>query len=215
VCVVAFLAGAFVVAWAAGEATAVKLPAPQMEGGMPLMQALKARHTSREFDTKPIPDQLVANLLWAANGINRPDGKRTAPSAVNWQETDIYVFLPQGTYVYDAKANAITPVGAEDLRALTGVQAFAKTAPLSLVYIADYAKITGGAGRGPGISEENRAAWTSCDVGFIAQNVYLFCASEGLNTGVRAMIDKDALGKALKLRPEQHIILAQSAGYPK
>jgi nitroreductase len=196
------------------EPGALKLPAPQMDGGMPLMQALKARHTTREFGTKPLPDQVLSNLLWAAFGVNRPDGRRTAPSAANWQEIDIYVVLPQGAYVYDAKANALQLVVAEDLRALTGRQAVVKDAPVNLVYVADYAR-TMGRGTGPGISDEDRIAWTSCDVGFIGQNVYLFCASEGLNTFVRAMIDKPALAKALKLRDDQRIILAQSVGYPK
>ena len=177
------------------------------------MQALKARHTSREFAPRPIPVEVLSNLLWAADGVNRPDGRRTAPSARNWQEVDIYVCLSQGTYVFDAKAGALSLVTAEDLRSLTGTQSFVKDAPVSLVYVSDYAKTMGG--RAFFLSNEDRAAWTSCDVGFIAQNVYLFCDSEGLNTGVRVGINRESLGNALKLRREQHIILAQSIGFPK
>ncbi len=213
ICCVALVVGVLAAALAEEKSTAINLPAAQTEGGVPLMQALKARHTSREFATTPIPDQVLSNLLWAADGINRPDGKRTAPSAVNWQEVDIYVVLPQGAYVYDAKANALNLVVPEDIRALTGMQGFVKDAPVNLVYVSDFAKITGG--RGGNISEADRTAWTYADVGFISQNVYLFCASEKLNTGVRAMINRDALAKAMKLRADQHIILAQSVGYPK
>ncbi|MBE3072301.1 MAG: SagB/ThcOx family dehydrogenase, partial [Acidobacteria bacterium] len=159
---------------AAQELEAIKLPPPQTDGGKPLMQVLKSRHTSRVFDTTPLPAQVLSNLLWAGFGVNREDGKRTAPSAVNWQEIDIYVFLREGTYVYQAKENLLKPVAAGDLRGATGSQPFVATVPVNLVYIADFAK-TGK------IPPEQRDIWSPADAGFIAQNVYLFCASEGLN----------------------------------
>ncbi len=106
----------------------IPLPAPQTDGGKPLMQVLKARHSTREFGSEKLPLQTLSNLLWAANGINRPDGKRTAPSAVNWQETDIYVVLAEGSYVYDPKGNALNPVVSGDLRAETGTLARSTTA---------------------------------------------------------------------------------------
>jgi len=187
----------------------VQLAPPSMEGGKPLMQALKERATSRSFSGEPLPDRVLSNLVWAAFGINRPDsGRRTAPSAQNWQEIDVYVVMANGTYVYDAKAHALTPVVGGDLRALTGKQAFAKDAPVTLVFVADYARM----GRA---SQEDRDLYSAADTGYISQNVYLFCASEGLATGVRASIDRPVLAKALKLRPEQKIMLAQSVGYPK
>ena len=185
------------------------LPAPQTDGGKPLMQALKDRHSTREFSPDRLSPQVLANLLWAAFGINRPDsGKRTAPSAMNWQEIDVYVALPEGLYVYDAKGNKLDPILAADVRAAAGVQPFVKDAPLNLVYVADFAK-TGKS------SAEDRNFYSGADVGFIAQNVYLFCASEGLAVVVRGSVDRTALAKLMKLRPDQKILLAQTVGYPK
>jgi len=202
-----------VLIWSAGGAAQdlkpVQLLPPNLDGGKPLMQVLKARATSRAFDTEKLSDQVLSNLVWAAFGINRPDsGRRTAPSAQNWQEIDVYVVLASGTYVYDARAHALTPVVADDLRALTGKQGFAKDAPVTLVFVADYARM----GRA---SQEDKDLYSAADTGYISQNVYLFCASEGLATGVRGSIDRPILAKALKLRPEQKIMLAQSVGYPK
>lgn len=191
------------------ELKPLTLPAPQTDGGKPLMQALKERHSTREFSTAQLPPQVLSNLLWAAFGINRPDsGKRTAPSAMNWQEIDVYVALPDGLYVYDAKGNKLDPVLAQDVRGATGQQPFVKDAALNLVYVADLAK-TGKA------SGEERDFYTGADVGFIAQNVYLFCASEGLAVVVRGGVDRTALGKLMKLRPDQKILLSQTVGYPK
>jgi len=185
----------------------VNLPPPKTDGGKPLMQVLNERHSTREFGTEKLSPQMLSNLLWAAFGVNRTDGKRTAPSAVNWQEMEIYVTLPEGAYVYDAKANRLNLVASEDLRAATGSQAFVGTAALNLVYVADMTKAK--------TSLENQAIWVPADAGFIAQNVYLFCASEGLVAVVRGMIPRDTLAKQLKLRAEQKIILAQTVGYPR
>jgi SagB-type dehydrogenase family enzyme len=180
-----------------------------MDGGRPLMQVLKDRSTSRAFSSEKLPAQVLSNLLWAAFGVNRPDsGKRTAPSAVNWQEIDIYVATADGLYVYGAKAHRLNPVLGEDIRAATGLQPFVKEAPVNLVYVADLAK-TGM------VSVEDRDLYTAADTGFIAQNVYLFCASEGLATVVRGSVDRAALAKLMKLRPDQRITLAQTVGYPK
>jgi nitroreductase len=191
-----------------GFAQTLALPAPQKSGGMPLMEALAKRSTARAFDSKELSSQQLSSLLWAAFGINRPDGKRTAPSARNFQETDIYVLLKQGAYVYSAPSNRLDLVLAEDIRALGGTQAFVKDAPVTLVFVADLAKM----GKG---SSEDKKNLANIDVGYISQNVYLFCASDGLVTGARAMVDRAALGPKLKLRPDQMIVLAQSAGYPK
>ena len=192
----------------AQELKPIELPKPQMSGGMPLMEALKARHTTREFKPDPLPAPVLSNLLWAAFGINRPgSGKRTAPSAMNWQENDIYVFLAGGVYIYEAKAHRLNPVVGEDFRATTGTQDFVKNAPVNLVYVADLAK-TGNASR------DERNLYTAVDAGLIVQNVYLFCASEGLATVVRGSVDRPALAKLLKRRPDQRIIVAQTVGYP-
>jgi nitroreductase len=189
-------------------AQSIDLPAPQKTGGMPLMDALAKRSTARAFDSTELSTQQLSSLLWAAFGINRSDGKRTAPSARNFQETDIYVLLKQGADVYDAKSNKLDLVAAEDIRALGGTQAFVKDAPVTLVFVADLSKM----GKGSDESKKNTA---NIDVGYISQNVYLYCASESLVTGARMSVDQAALVPKLKLRPDQMIILAQSVGYPK
>jgi SagB-type dehydrogenase family enzyme len=193
----------------AQELKPISLPAPVTEGGKPIMQCLKDRHTSREFSTETLSLQTMSNLLWAAWGINRPaNGHRTAPSAMNWQEMDVYVALPKGTYLYDAKVNELKPVLAGDYRKETGLQDFPATAPLDLVYVANQAKMSKG-------SAEDKTLYSAADAGFIAQNVYLFCASENLACVVRGSIDRDRLAKILQLRADQKIILAQSVGVPK
>jgi nitroreductase len=188
-------------------ADTIPLPSPQTEGGKPLMQALKDRMTIRTFSDEKLPLQTLSNLLWAAFGVNRQDGRRTAPSAKNWQEIDIYVAAPDGLFLWNAQKNVLNPIATKDLRAMTGTQAYVKDAAVDLVYVADYAKVEGG-----GLDQN---ILVGADTGFISENVYLFCASEGLATVVRASIDRDALAKELKLKPEQKIILAQSVGYPK
>ena len=187
----------------------VHLPLPQMDGGKPLMQALKERKSARAFSPEKLPMQTLGNLLWAAFGINRPDtGQRTAPSAMNRQEIDIYVATANGLYLYDAKAHALQLMLTKDLREATGNQPFVKDAPVNLVYVADFA-------RAGGVNADEKDLYSAADTGFIAQNVYLFCASEGLATVVRGSVDRTTLAKAMKLRPEQKIILAQTVGYPK
>jgi SagB-type dehydrogenase family enzyme len=202
--------GAVVLGLATAEAgELMKLPPPQMTGGMPLMQALHARHSTREFAGKPLAPQLLSNLLWAAAGVNRPDsGKRTAPSARDWREIDIYVATAEGTYIYQPDAHTLRLVVARDVRALTGKQDFVATAPLNLVYVADEQRM-------PEANAEDMQRYAAADTGFIAENVYLFCASVGLNVVVRGLVDRPALAAALGLAPHQQIVLAQTVGYPK
>jgi len=204
---VAFIALAGVGTATAQDMQPLTLPQPKSDGGKPLMQAIAARHSSREFDAKPLPLQELSNLLWAADGINRKDnGKRTAPSAMNWQETDIYVMTAEGAYVYDPAACVLKPVARGDMRALAGTQDFVRTAPVNLVYVVDKAKMSRA-------GEEERNLYGGADVGFIAENVYLYCASEGLAVVVRGSLDRQKLAASLNLRPEQSIILAQTVGY--
>lgn len=187
----------------------IKLPAPQMEGGRPLMEVLKDRHSSREFSSEELPLQVLSNLLWAGFGINRSDsGKRTAPTAVNWQNIDIYVALSKGLFLYNAKENMLEPILAEDIRAATGTQSFVKDVPVNLVYVADFSRI-------PRVTDEDKNFYSAAHTGFISQNVYLYCASERLGTVVRGLVDREAMAKVMKLRPEQKVMLAQSVGYPK
>jgi nitroreductase len=204
----AILAAALVAEPLAAQALApIALPAPQKGGGKPLMQALALRATSRAFAPDPLAAQALSNLLWAAWGVNRPDGRRTAPSAHNWQEVEVVALLPAGAYTYDASGHVLKPLVAGDLRPLGGLQDFVKDAPLTLVFVADLAKMEG--------SRQERELMAYADAAFISQNVYLSCASEGLATGVRAWVDRPALGKALKLREGQLVVMAQSVGYPK
>jgi SagB-type dehydrogenase family enzyme len=187
----------------------IKLLAPQTTGGRPFMQVLQDRKSTREFDSRELPLQVLSNMLWAACGINRPDsGKRTAPSAVNWQEIDVYVATAHGLYLYNAKAHMLQPVLAEDIRTMTGRQSYVQEAAVNLIYVADQARMGN-------VTSDDKSLYSAADTGFISQNVYLYCASEGLATVVRGLIDRPALEKAMKLRPEQKVILAQSVGYPK
>ena len=191
------------------ETKKIKLPQPQTDIGKPLMQTLKLRQSSREFNSKPLPLQEISNLLWAANGINRTEsGKLTAPSAMNNQETDIYVAMQSGVYIFNVKENCLDLVVNEDIRGLTGKQEFVKTAPVNLVYVSDFSKM----GKA---NNEDKILYSAADVGFIAENVYLYCASQGLSVVVRGSIDRGILAKKLNLKAEQKIILSQTIGFPK
>ncbi len=193
----------------AEELNPIQLLKPQFDKGRPLMQVLKDRSSSRSFSKEKLPLQVISDLLWAAFGVNRTEtGKRTAPSAVNWQEIDIYVAMSDGLYLYDAKAHMLKPILSEDIRAMTGRQEFVKDAPINLIYVADYSRM-GTA------TKEDKDFYSAADTGFISQNVYLYCASEGLATVVRGSIDRQAMAKVMKLRSDQKVILAQSVGYPK
>jgi len=186
----------------------ISLPKPQVDGGRPLMQVLKDRSSTRAFAARKLSEQTLSNLLWAACGVNRADGKRTAPSAMNKQEVDVYVVLAEGAFLYDPKEHALKQVSNADLRVQAGTQDFVRDAPVNLVYVADTAKM----GSNP---EETKVLWYGVTTGAITQNVYLYCASEGLVTVARAFVDRAVLAKSLSLRPEQRITLSQTVGYPK
>jgi len=189
---------------AAGD---IKLPAPQKTGGMPLMEALAKRSTARSFDpARDLTPQQISNLLWAANGINRDDGKRTAPTASNKQELELYVLLKTGAYLYDAKANTLVLVAEGDKREIGGTQAFVKNAPITVLIAADFARMNGGDTPG------NRQT-ASTDAGFVSQNIYLYCASEGLANGVRGSVDRAKIAAALSFKPTQWVALGHSAGH--
>jgi nitroreductase len=153
--------------------------------------------------------EVLSNLLWAAFGINRPDGRRTAPTASNRQEIDVYAATAGGLYLYDARTNRLKPILAEDIRGTTtSRQSFVKEVPVNLIYVADYSKMGT-------VPDEMKGIYSAAATGFISQNVYLYCASEGLSTVVRASMDRPALASAMKLRRDQRVVLAQSVGYPK
>jgi SagB-type dehydrogenase family enzyme len=203
----------FVISSFAETPKIIKLPEPQTDIGKPLMQAMKERATSRSFSAEPLPEQTLSNLLWAAFGINRPEtGGRTAPSAMNMQEIDVYIALPNGLFLYDAKQHALIEISKDDIREQTGMQPFVKDAPINLLFVADFTKMTGRRGA---LSDEDKVFYSATDVGYISQNVYLFCASVGLATVVRGAINRDEIAKAIGLRPDQKVILAQTVGFPK
>lgn len=184
----------------------ILLPAPDKNGGMPLMEALAKRHSMREFAREELPLQLLSSMLWAAFGVNREDGKRTAPSAINAQEIDIYVALPSGAYLYDAHENALQLVAGNDLRRVTGYQDFVDEAPLDLVFVADYSRMAM-------VPVDQRESYASVTAGAISQNLYLFAASQGLATVIRAWIDRGAIADGLGLNHDQQVLLSQTVGY--
>lgn len=193
---------------AAAEPEVAVLPPPHMDGGMPLMQALKQRQTSRAFSREALPAQVLSDLLWAAFGVNRPlTGGRTAPSARNWQEIELYVSSADGLFLYNAQRHGLKRILTEDIRAHTGLQPFVVEAPVNLIYVADVSRMEGA-------PDEDRVMYSAADAAFIAQNVYLFCASERLATVVRGALDRPALAKAMKLAPTRRVVLAQTVGYP-
>jgi SagB-type dehydrogenase family enzyme len=193
----------------AGDAdSAIPLPPPDKAGGAPLMQALARRQSAREFASRELPLPMLSNLLWAANGVNRDDGKRTAPSAMGVQEIDVYVALPTGAYLYDADAHALRLVAGNDVRRVTGYQDFVDAAPLGLVYVADYSRMTF-------VPAGMRQSYACAVAGAIMQNVYLFAAGNGLAAVIRSWIDKEALAAALGLGDDQEALLSQTVGFPK
>ena len=184
------------------------LPPPRSEGGQSLTAALKLRRSTREYSDRPLPAQVQSDLLWAAFGINRPNGDRTAPYWRHVMVIDIYLVMADGVWVYEPKTHGLLPHSKEDFRAETGLQDFVAGAPLNLVYVAHGERMTD-------VSAEDRRLYASVDAGFIGQNVYLFCASEGLATVFRGAVDGRKLGKVLQLPDQQFVTFAQTVGYPR
>lgn len=190
----------------------ISLPIPDKTGGKPLMQALSERHTTRNFTKDDLNLQQISNLLWAGWGINRPDEKRrTAPSAVNWQEIDVYVSMASGLYLYDAEANILKQIHNRDIRNLCGTQSFVGEAPLNLIFVADLSRC--GKKEGDQINDSD-LFMPYADCAFIGQNIYLYCASENLGCVIRGSIPKERLAPEMGLNPIQRILLAQTVGIP-
>lgn len=187
----------------------MKLPPPQFEPENVLIQALRMRKSTREFSTQQLPVQVLANVLWVADGVNRPaTGDRTAPSTCNWQSIDIYVANAEGLYLFDANQNTLQLIHAQDIRAQTGTQDFVGAVPVNLIFVSDFTRMN------PDTRAEDRKIAAAIDTGFISENVYLYCTSAGLVTVVRASIDKTSLAKTMQLNSTQWIVAAQSVGYP-
>lgn len=203
----ALVAGAAAATPSLAEQTARDLPPPAHQGGKPLMEALMLRRSTRAYSLAPIPVQLLSDLLWAANGVNRPSGDRTAPYWRHIMVTDIYVAMADGVWLYQPDTHKLQPYLPDDIRAATGLQDFVGTAPLDLIYVAHGERMAD-------IGPAERRLYASVDVGFIGQNVYLFCASAGLATVFRGAVPYESLTKKLALPPEQFITFAQTVGFP-
>jgi SagB-type dehydrogenase family enzyme len=184
------------------------LPAATATGGRPLMEVLRDRKSTREFAVDPVRREQLANLLWAGFGVNRPEtGQRTAPCTMNLRMIDIYMATTEGVYRYDADNHRLVVISRQDVRSATGGQDYVKTAPVALIYVADHAKMQK-------VAESERAFYAAADAGLIGQNIYLFCASEGLGCVIHMPGDRDALAKSLQLRSEQQIVLVHTVGHP-
>jgi hypothetical protein len=197
----------------------IALPKPETDGGKSVLAALKERRTNRNIRGDKLPPQMLSNLLWAAWGVNREAGApgrpgRTAASASNSQEIDLYVALEEGTYLYDTVPHRLVPVAAGDLRGKVGRRRGGTPAPVQLIFVADIARYAGAPFQEPGLRDpEIQKSYSNIAVGLIAGNVYLFAASQGLAAWFHNC-DKAALAEALKLRPEQRVLYAQTVGYP-
>jgi nitroreductase len=185
-----------------------QLPPPLKEGGMPLMAALQLRRSMREYSKRELSAQTLSNLLWAAFGVNRPNGDRTAPYWRHIMVIDLYLAMADGVWFYEPKEHALVRHLADDIRAQTGRQDFAATVPLNLVYVAHSELMTD-------VALADRRLYASVDTGFIGQNVYLFCASAGLATVFRGAVDYAELEQAMKLPDQQFVTFAQTVGYPR
>jgi len=188
----------------------IKLDPPRLDRGIPVMQALKERRSEREFSNRKLSRQQLSELLWAANDVNREDGKRTAPSAQNKHIVDVYVVLQDGIYFYDPAGHQLSPLVEGDFRKDTGNQDYVCNAPVNLIYVADLDKLKDARIPAP-VEEEMK--WAYVEAGHKAENVYIYCASEGLGARTRMLRDREKLGSVMKLRPEQAVISAQTVGY--
>jgi nitroreductase len=201
-------AAAVIPAVSAVAAQPIVLPAPRAQGGKPLIEALRLRRSIREYSEQPLPLQVLSDLMWAAFGINRPSGDRTVPYWRHIMVIDVYAAMADGVWLYDPKQHAMMPHLSADIRAQTGLQDFVGHAPLNLIYVAHGERMQD-------ITPDERRLYASVDTGFIGQNVYLFCASEGLATVFRGAVDYTKLNQTMRLDPRQLVTFAQTVGYPR
>ena len=187
----------------------IQLQKPDTESGDALMKVIQNRKTTREFESTNLSLKHLSELLWVAYGINREDGKRTVPSAMALYPLDVYVALANGVYLYNPQKHELEPVIEGDHRALTGMQPFVQTAPVNLVFIANYSRYQGDRP----IPQEAWVRMASLDAGHCTQDVYLYCASEGLKSVVRGMAQEQELLSLLKLGENHQFIVAQTVGY--
>jgi len=187
----------------------ITLPEPAKSGGMPLADALNARQSQRAFADTGFTPQVLSDLLWAANGVNRPDGRRTAPTARNRGEIDVYALTEDGAFLFNPAGHTLTQVNTNDLRAVSGFQGFVHNAPVVLVMVVNRAKQ--GSGAGDRISDR----YAAMDTGYVSQNIYLFAAANGMSSVALGTLDAKSLHTSLKLGENDEALLAQPVGYPK
>ena len=205
----------------------ISLPKPRKDGGKTVLASLWERKTIRNMREEKLPPRMLGDLLWAAFGVNRETGPigragRTAPSGMNLQAMDIYVAFPEGVYLYEAAHHRLSPVVAQDVRAMTNRRPAAGTAPAVFIYVVntdvEVGPPPGGplpGGPPPGVAPKMTTSpcFGEVEAGFVGQNVYLFCASEDLATWFYAT-DREGLAKAMHLRSTQKVIYCQAVGYP-
>ena len=188
----------------------ITLTKPTLSGGKTLMETIKDRKSCKQFTDRSIDPETLSTLLWAAFGINRPDsGKRTAPSARNIQEVDVYAILPDGAFIYDPVKHMLDQISSDDLRAISANQEEYQHTPLHLAYVADYSRQDI-----PVEKRERYERFSNAHAGFIGQNVYLYCASVGLGSCFAANFNDGGLKKALDLGADQIALYTQIIGYP-
>lgn len=194
-----FFTALFIAFGGAAAESEIQLPPPARSGGMPLLDVLNARETIRKFSAAPVPAETLSTLLWSANGINRENGKRTAPSAMNRQPIEIYVLLPDGSYFWNPADNKLELRSESDLRADAG----RLKAPLYLLLVANF-------------NTGARENFIGEDCGYVSQNIYLGSVSLGLGTcAIGSIVDEDALRKALKLDEKRRVMLSHAVGVPE
>jgi SagB-type dehydrogenase family enzyme len=188
----------------------VVLDSVDFSQGSSLMAAMKRRASATGFDSSAITPQQLSALLWCANGINRPSsGKRTAASAINAQDIDVYVCTRMGIWMYNPQKHQLDTVAAGDFREwVAGRQTWVLNAPVFLILVSDLSRFSQG-------NDSTRLTWADMDAGIVAQNISLYCASVGLETRIRAVMEYEKLRVAMKLKPSQCLILNTPVGYQK
>ena len=187
-------------------ANEIILPKPDLQSGKPLMQCFSLRRSSRNFDSKALPEQIISEILFAADGINRPDGHKTVPTALNRQNQSVYAVTQDGVYLYNSKKHSLITVKQGDFRKNCGMQPFHAAAPLILVYVSDMSAV--------GNTPVEQATFAGNHSGSAAQNVYLYAASKGLSTVLCGSINKNLLKQTLKLSDKQQAVFSQPIGFP-
>ncbi len=210
-CLITVFAFSFLLS--AQEIKTESLPKPNINGrNSSILKLLENRRTHRQFSTKEISAQQLSEILWCANGVNDTiSGKRTVPSAYNWHGVTVYAAASNGLFIYEPNEHSLNKISDKDIRTFTGSQDFVKRAPLTLIYVADFGKMNP---KSKTMNDDKRLFLSAIEAGCMVQSVYLYCASEGLNTVVRDMVDRDALAKQMEvLKPKQKIVIVQTIGY--